>query len=189
MKWIALPCLAIAPIAVALASVGSLSSNPAPQRNELLPVSVSPELQSSPLNASNSSEAITTPEASPDVTPDTMTDSEPSSPVNSESIVQGFDCDNPQYQQAMNECAYLDYQEADEALNETYNRLVETLSASRREKLVAAEQAWIIYRDATCEFERSQYAGGSIEPLIYYSCMEQLTQEQTLRLGRYLQSN
>jgi uncharacterized protein YecT (DUF1311 family) len=98
-----------------------------------------------------------------------------------------FNCDNPQYQMEMNDCSALDYQRADEALNTTYNTLIAVMPEPQREKLVRAELAWIEFRDATCEFERSQYEGGSIEPLIYNSCMAELTQEQTLRLQSYLE--
>lgn len=87
----------------------------------------------------------------------------------------------------MNHCAHLDYQQADEVLNRTYNALLASVSGVRREKLVDAERAWIDYRDYTCEFERSQFEGGTMAPLIYHSCMAQLTREQTIRLETYLQ--
>ncbi|MEM7772497.1 MAG: lysozyme inhibitor LprI family protein, partial [Cyanobacteria bacterium P01_A01_bin.37] len=102
-------------------------------------------------------------------------------------VAQRFNCDDPQYQQEMNYCAGLDYERADDELNRTYTDLLSVIPESRREKLIAAELAWITYRDNTCEFERSQFDGGSIEPLIYYSCMARLTQDQTLQLETYLE--
>ncbi|MEO1522111.1 MAG: lysozyme inhibitor LprI family protein [Cyanobacteria bacterium J06633_2] len=98
-----------------------------------------------------------------------------------------FNCDNPQYQLEMTYCAGLDHQRADDALNLVYRDLLAVVSDARRQKLIDAELAWIQYRDATCEFERSQYAGGSIEPMIYNLCMARLTEEQTQQLEIYLE--
>lgn len=203
ITWIALPCLAIAPIAIALTSVERWSASFAsPEQSSSLAV-ISPAATASPV--------VPSPDPFPGIdgtqtnsTADIQSNNHTSvnnlshstNPVNSTSntpdtspnpIAQGFNCDDPQSQQDMNYCSYLDYQEADDALNRTYNQLMETLSPTRQEKLITAEQAWIAYRDATCEFERSRYEGGSIEPLIYNSCLAQLTQEQTQRLEGYFQ--
>jgi len=48
--------------------------------------------------------------------------------------------------------------------------------------LKAAEQAWIIYRDAECRFEADGYAGGSIQPTMVTDCEAAWTVQQTRRL-------
>ncbi len=52
------------------------------------------------------------------------------------------------------------YQEADRLLNIAYQRLLNYLSATRREKLIDAQLAWIDYRDANCGFESNLVARG-----------------------------
>lgn len=48
--------------------------------------------------------------------------------------------------------------------------------------LLTAQRAWLRYRDATCDGERDQYAGGSIAPQIYWSCMDRLTMQRNAEL-------
>lgn len=50
--------------------------------------------------------------------------------------------------------------------------------------LVAMQRAWIAFRDATCDYEASQWGGGSGTGPAVMGCMMRLTGEQTLYLGR-----
>jgi uncharacterized protein YecT (DUF1311 family) len=93
-------------------------------------------------------------------------------------IVNGVNCDDPQTQADMNLCANEAYQLADADLSRVYQQLLQSLPASDREALNEAETAWLIYRDLNCEFEASLFEGGSIQPLMYYSCMERMTDER-----------
>jgi uncharacterized protein YecT (DUF1311 family) len=104
-------------------------------------------------------------------------------------LVQKFSCNNPQTQIAINECTKLSYQNADKKLNQAYQQLVPTLERSRKQKLIAAQAAWIKFRDASCEFERSKYEGGSIAPSIYFGCLENTTKRRTQQLQEYLKSD
>jgi len=52
------------------------------------------------------------------------------------------------------------YQEADRLLNIAYQQLLNSLSATRREKLIDAQLAWIDFRDGNCGFENNLVAGG-----------------------------
>lgn len=101
-------------------------------------------------------------------------------------LAQKLNCNNAQTQLEINRCAQLSYQNADKKLNQVYKQLLPTLSASRKQKLITAQQAWIKFRDTSCEFERSQYEGGSIAPAIYLGCLEQTTQQRTQQLQEYL---
>ncbi len=92
------------------------------------------------------------------------------------------ECASPDTQTQMNICAGAEYERADVQLNNAYQANLSTVSGAQADQLVAAEQAWIAYRDQYCDFVQGQYAGGSIQPLIYGTCMTQLTQERTALL-------
>ena len=64
---------------------------------------------------------------------------------------------------------------ADTELNIVYNKLIKTLNNKERQLLIKAEKNWIKFRDSHCEFEGSQYEGGSIYSLIYSNCLTELT--------------
>jgi uncharacterized protein YecT (DUF1311 family) len=102
-------------------------------------------------------------------------------------FAQKLDCNNARTQLEINRCAHLSYQNADKKLNQVYQQLLPKLERSRKQKLVAAQQAWIKFRDTSCEFERSGYEGGSIAPTIYFGCLEKTTQQRTQQLQEYTQ--
>ncbi|MEH2242001.1 lysozyme inhibitor LprI family protein [Nostoc sp.] len=104
-------------------------------------------------------------------------------------LVQKLNCNNAQTQAAINECTGLSYQNADKKLNRVYQQLLPTLESSRKQKLIAAQVAWIKFRDTNCEFERSRYQGGSIAPTIYFGCLENITKLRTQQLQEYLKSD
>jgi uncharacterized protein YecT (DUF1311 family) len=89
------------------------------------------------------------------------------------------ECNNPQTQMAMNQCAQAEYEQADVQLNNAYQALKGSLGPQKTDQLVAAEQAWLDFRDAYCDFVQSQFAGGSIQPTVYYGCLTQLTRDRT----------
>ncbi|QSJ15615.1 lysozyme inhibitor LprI family protein [Nostoc sp. UHCC 0702] len=104
-------------------------------------------------------------------------------------LAQKLNCNNAQTQLEINQCAQLSYKNADQKLNQVYQQLLPKLSRSRKQKLNAAQLAWIKFRDASCEFERSAYEGGSIAPTIYFGCLEKTTKQRTQELQEYLQAD
>lgn len=100
-------------------------------------------------------------------------------------LAQKPNCNNPQTQSEMNICAGISYQNADKKLNQVYQRLLPKLETSRRQKLVAAQQAWLKFRDASCAFEKSEVEGGTMAPMIYGGCMATLTEQRTKQLQGY----
>jgi uncharacterized protein YecT (DUF1311 family) len=104
-------------------------------------------------------------------------------------LVQKLNCNNPQTQTAINQCAKLSYQNADKKLNQVYQQLLPTLERSRKQKLIASQLAWIKFRDTNCEFERSKYEGGSIASSIYSGCLGNATRLRTQELQEYLKSD
>jgi uncharacterized protein YecT (DUF1311 family) len=79
-----------------------------------------------------------------------------------------------QSQPEMNATSWAEYQKADARLNATYKKLLAKLDDEGRKKLIAAERAWVAYRDAQADFDADASArGGSMEPLEYNeSCLE-----------------
>lgn len=63
------------------------------------------------------------------------------------------------------------------------------LSAARKQKLILAQRAWINFRNANCEFERSQFEGGTMAPAIQAGCLAQLTKTRTTQLEEYIKSD
>ncbi|MDT7809731.1 MAG: hypothetical protein QOJ70_3544 [Acidobacteriota bacterium] len=91
-------------------------------------------------------------------------------------------CDDAQSQSEMNICADKKFKAADAALNRVYNQLAPKLEADARAKLKAAEVSWLKYRDDNCDYEAAQFEGGSMQPLIYSSCLERMTKARTEEL-------
>lgn len=83
-----------------------------------------------------------------------------------------------QTQSEMNETAYANYKKADAQLNKVYKQLMVLLPKDEKPLLVQAEKDWVKFRDSHCKIEASQYEGGSIQPLIHYNCLEELTRKR-----------
>ena len=79
-------------------------------------------------------------------------------------------------------CAHREFQAADAELNKAYNRLAGVLDAEEKALLKASELAWIKYRDSNCTFESSQYAGGTMRPMIESFCLARVTRARTAEL-------
>lgn len=93
------------------------------------------------------------------------------------------DCLAPQAQQLMNACAYKEYEAADAALNEAWASATAFAEAiGKQEVLLEAQRAWLAYRDAACTAQSSPYEGGSIQPLVYATCLRTLTEQRTIML-------
>ena len=107
------------------------------------------------------------------------------------------DCENPSTQLDMNLCAAREYEAADTVLNEVWVAASDKAKAndaladdpkgeeSSFDKLLAAQRAWITYRNAHCAAEADRYRGGSIVPLIHATCMTALTEARTMQLREY----
>ncbi len=89
------------------------------------------------------------------------------------------DCANAMAQRDLNACAYQDYERADAELNAQWKLTVAAMKEQDRDfdrtydtrpgyydTLLAAQRAWIIYRDAHCASEGYTMRGGSAEPMV-----------------------
>jgi len=98
-------------------------------------------------------------------------------------------CDDPQTQLALNTCAGMDFERADERLNDQWRETaahIRTLDAGidrdedsqpgHYETLLAAQRAWLAYRDAQCRGEGFVARGGSMQPMLVSHCKAYLTE-------------
>ncbi len=86
-------------------------------------------------------------------------------------------------QMEMNQCAADGYAAADAELNHAWGvakRYMDGFGAG--DALLDAQRKWISYRDAACMAEAAQHEGGSIQPLIWFTCLETLTERRTADL-------
>ncbi|NQY61227.1 lysozyme inhibitor LprI family protein [Cognatishimia sp.] len=112
---------------------------------------------------------------------------------------QEVDCANATTQMEMNFCAAQFYGYADEDLNLAYKLAM--AQAKEMDKYIAADElpsatmlrdaqrAWITYRDLACAAESTLVRGGSMEPLMYYSCLERETRSRTESLRIFGETN
>ena len=90
-------------------------------------------------------------------------------------------------QQPMNACTGAVAAAADRDRAVAERALADALDPERRPRLVAAEEAWKVYRDAQCELEAAGFEGGSIQPTIRNGCRTGLTRRRTEDLRALLE--
>ena len=73
-------------------------------------------------------------------------------------------------------------------LNRIYQQaLAKARSMAIESSLVAAQRAWLVYRDKACEYEGQFGAGGGTEEVLYVlSCKTELTKQRADRLNQGL---
>ena len=104
-------------------------------------------------------------------------------------------CDDPQTQLALNTCAGMDFERADERLNAQWRETVDRMKAldagidraedsqpGHYETLLAGQRAWLAFRDAQCRSEGFMARGGSMQPMLVSQCKTYLTELRTEQL-------
>jgi uncharacterized protein YecT (DUF1311 family) len=88
-----------------------------------------------------------------------------------------IDCGKFTTQMDLNKCAVDNLKSADKALNEAYQALTaKQVEAASKQRLKAAQRAWIAFRDRECAFEVGpQEGGGTIWPMENSGCLEEIT--------------
>ena len=92
-----------------------------------------------------------------------------------------------QTQAEMNQTAKKDFELVDAELNKVYKEVIKLLSEKENQLLIKAQRDWIKFRDSHCEFEANEYEGGSIQPLIYSSCLTERTKDRIKDLKSILE--
>ncbi len=99
-------------------------------------------------------------------------------------------CNDPQDQNTMTQCAGLDFERADKELNALWPQLKADAEASDKnsgnheyaDALLASQRAWITFRDAECIWQGYEAHGGSLEPMIVNGCSARLTRDRIKQL-------
>lgn len=86
-----------------------------------------------------------------------------------------------QKQMEMTQEAQKDAIEADRKMNEVYRRLMAQIGKDpeSKERLIAAQRAWLKFRDLQCRLEGDVVRGGSMQPQMEAMCEAKLTQDRT----------
>lgn len=103
------------------------------------------------------------------------------------------DCKSPVTQADMNQCASDSFRKADAELNAQWSKTRAVMLSwdkatppdndnGAAKRLLESQRAWLAYRDASCELEAYTAHGGSMEPLLNMSCMQQLTEKRVEEL-------
>ena len=109
-----------------------------------------------------------------------------------------LDCANAITQSDMNQCASMDFDEADKELNaiwKTAREAARKLDEQQHEgdmkgaeqALLAGQRGWIAYRDGHCELAGWEAHGGSMEPMLVSGCKAELTRERTRQLKEFIE--
>jgi uncharacterized protein YecT (DUF1311 family) len=98
------------------------------------------------------------------------------------------DCDDARTQAEMNLCAARQHRAADAEMNRAYSRLRAAVDAEERAALLAAQRAWLRFRDAHCAYEAAGVRGGSMEPMVHSGCLAAVTRERTRQLKDALET-
>ena len=98
------------------------------------------------------------------------------------------DCGGDASQADLNQCADAAFKRTDAELNAAYREIVGRLAGDleARQRLVAAQRAWLAFRDAECAFATASSADGSIYPMLYAACLDGLTGARQEQLQAYL---
>ena len=99
------------------------------------------------------------------------------------------DCDARGLSQAeLNDCYGDAYKKADAELNVLYRQITDRLKDDKETAglLVAAERAWVAFRDAECNFSVSAVAGAAAYGMIHAICLHRLTGKRIDDLKNYL---
>lgn len=94
------------------------------------------------------------------------------------------DCRAPTTQGDMNRCAYESFLAANDAQAAVLKGLTQALSAPDRQRLRAAQKAWIAWRTAQCAFESGAGNGGTAREMARWNCTTELTRERTTALEK-----
>ncbi len=95
-----------------------------------------------------------------------------------------------QTQMEMNQQASTNFKKADAKMALIYKKVQkETPSDIDKKLLLDAQRTWIKYKEAHCKSASASYKGGSIQPLIYYNCLTEITNERIKQLNIYLGIN
>jgi uncharacterized protein YecT (DUF1311 family) len=93
-------------------------------------------------------------------------------------------CENASSTAAMRECEIARLKRAEEGMNAAYRSLGARLDGTAREKLRAAQDAWLKFRAAEAAFQADETRDGTLAPLIAASVQADLTESRRKELEK-----
>jgi uncharacterized protein YecT (DUF1311 family) len=98
----------------------------------------------------------------------------------------------------INTCLSKTYDSTDRKLNQAYQKLLANLKPVGtddgstnyplvRQQLIAAQQAWISYRDQDCRAKYTLFATGTIRAAVFLGCLVERTEQRTRELRAWIQ--
>ncbi len=86
----------------------------------------------------------------------------------------------------MNQQARAEFDKADAGLNQIYAKVQAKLDKEGKEKLKAAQRAWVTFRDAQADLDADIMHGGSAAPMLHSGSQAQSTLKRTNELKEFL---
>ncbi|PLZ48015.1 lysozyme inhibitor LprI family protein, partial [Fischerella thermalis] len=113
----------------------------------------------------------------------------PSLATPTEAIAQkpAIDCSKATATPELRYCSQQSYAAADKKLNQVYQKVLAITKTEPKQRLIKGQQAWIVFRDNTCDFEVYESRGGTGYEIFRNQCLERLTKQRTKDLENYLQ--
>jgi uncharacterized protein YecT (DUF1311 family) len=84
-------------------------------------------------------------------------------------------CGDSATQAEMNQCFARESRQDIQLLDALLKKLSDKFDAPAKERLGEVQSQWIKYRDAHCKWQAAFFEGGSVQPMIYSTCISALT--------------
>ena len=78
-------------------------------------------------------------------------------------------------QMEINDCTRAAAASAQKRMDKAFDRAVKRTDGPAKAELVSSQKTWVRTRDAACDARAAEYEGGSMQPSVYYGCMEEMT--------------
>ncbi|MBV7536705.1 DUF1311 domain-containing protein [Duganella sp. sic0402] len=90
----------------------------------------------------------------------------------SASSVYALDCKTASATPELNECAAIEQKKVEDQLNQIYQRSIKAIDEPDTKKaLIAAQRAWIKFREADCKAVYERYKQGTARTMMFIGCM------------------
>lgn len=91
-------------------------------------------------------------------------------------------CQNPQTQMDINQCATNELSVETTKINATYGRIRAKATPDQKQQLKAVQLAWIKFKDLSCPFQASGIEGGSLYSAVVSACLIEMTKRRNQEL-------
>lgn len=110
------------------------------------------------------------------------------------SAALAVDCENAVTTIAINECASQEQKAVEAQLNAAYRRAIQVLEqpdteterySDSKRALIAAQRAWIQFREADCTAVFTRHASGTIRTAMFLGCLQHHAEQRIKDLEEY----